>query len=296
MDAAQHPLKGRSITVVISPLNALVRDQISKLNHLGAMILDGTRKDLAVSHAREDEAHLVDDWKQFRPALGMLDVLCSVFPDILILALTATATKAKQEKIINSIGLQLPITVEVTPDRANIYFESRSRPPPKEERVMILAHFAEELKPKRSKMPLTIFYGNLEDCADSFMYFCCELGDKQYEPLDSPQTSKNRLFTQYHAQYPKHDQERIMADLVNNKCKHRVFFVTIAFGIGIDCPNIRRVVHLGVPYTMEEYYQEAGRAGRDGLPSEAIVYYNCHDISKAKRGLQDTMIKFKIKE
>ena len=49
---------------------------------------------------------------------------------------------------------------------------------------------------------------------------------------------------------------------------------------------------MGVPYTMEEYYQEAGRAGRDGLPSEAIVYYNCHDISKAKRGLQDTMIKF----
>ena len=106
---------------------------------------------------------------------------------------------------------------------------------------MILVPFAEELKAKRSKMPLTIFYENLEDCADSFMYFCSELGDKQYEPSDAPQTSKNRLFTQYHAQYPKHDQERIMADLVNNKCKHRVFFVTIAFGIGIDCPNIRRV-------------------------------------------------------
>ena len=81
---------------------------------------------------------------------------------------------------------------------------------------MILEPFAEELKAKRSTMPLTIFYGNLEDFADSFMYFCCELGDKQYEPLDSPQTSKNRLFTQYHAQYPKHDQERIMADLVNS--------------------------------------------------------------------------------
>lgn len=70
------------------------------------------------------------------------------------------------------------------------------------------------------------------------------------------------------------------------------FFVTIAFGIGIDCPNIRRVVHLGVPYSMEDYYQGAGRGGRDRFPSEAIGYYNCHDISKGKRGLQDTLIKF----
>ena len=80
--------------------------------------------------------------------------------------------------------------------------------------------------------------------------FCtlAQLGNMQYEPFDAEQVAKNRLFTQYHAQYPKHQQERIMDELVNNKCKHRVFFVTVAFGIGIDCPNIRRVVHLGVPY------------------------------------------------
>ena len=64
------------------------------------------------------------------------------------------------------------------------------------------------------------------------------------------------------------------------------------FGIGIDCPNIRRGIHLGVPYTMEEYFQEAGRPGRDGLPAEAVVYYGRYDKSKAKRGLQDCMIKF----
>lgn len=66
----------------------------------------------------------------------------------------------------------------------------------------------------------------------------------------------------------------------------------IAFGIGIDCPNIRRVIHLGVPYIMEEHGQEAGRAGRDGLPAKATIYYNAYDTSKAKRGLQDIMIKF----
>ena len=77
-----------------------------------------------------------------------------------------------------------------------------------------------------------------------------EEGDNQYEPLHADKVAKNRLFTQYHAQYPKHEQERIMEELTKRKCKHRVFVVTIAFGIGIDCPNIRRVIHLGVPSTM----------------------------------------------
>ena len=110
--------------------------------------------------------------------------------------------------------------------------------------------------------------------------------------IDADHVAKNRLFTQYHAQYPKREQERIMDDLIHNNCKHRGFFVTVAFGIGIDCPNIRRVIHLGVPYTMEEYFQEAGRAGRDGLPAEAIIYFNAYDISKAKRNMQETMINF----
>lgn len=118
--------------------------------------------------------------------------------------------KPNKKKIINSIGLQLPIAVEVNPDRANISFESRMRPAFKEERVMILTPFVEELKVKRSSMPLTIFYGNLEDCADSFLHFSSELGDNQYEPPDAPNVAKNRLFTQYHAQYPRHEQERIM--------------------------------------------------------------------------------------
>lgn len=230
--------------------------------------------------------------KQFRPAFGKLDVLSSIFPNVPIVALTATATKSKQEKIINSIGLQLPFIVEVNPDRENIYFESRPRPAAREERVNILHPYVKELKAKRLLMPLTIFYGDLECCAESFLYFSSELGNMQYEPFDADQVAKNRLFTQYHAQYPKHQQERIMDELVSNKCKHRVFFVTVAFGIGIDCPNIRRVIHLGVPYTMEEYFQEAGRAGRDGLPAEATMYYNAYDISKAKHGLQDTMINF----
>ena len=88
------------------------------------------------------------------------------------------------------------------------------------------------------------------------------------------------------------NKNALWKNLLTGNVSTEFFFVTIAFGIGIDCPNIRRVIHLGVPYTMEEYFQEAGRAGRDGLPAKATIYYNAYDTSKAKRGLQDVMIKF----
>lgn len=88
------------------------------------------------------------------------------------------------------------------------------------------------------------------------------------------------------------NKNALWKNLLTGNVSTEFFFVTIAFGIGIDCPNIRRVIHLGVPYTMEEYFQEAGRAGRDGLPAKATIYYNAYDTSKAKRGLQDIMIKF----
>lgn len=91
---------------------------------------------------------------------------------------------------------------------------------------------------------------------------------------------------------PNTNKSALWKNLLTRNVSTEFFFVTIAFGIGIDCPNIRRVIHLGVPCTMEEYFQEAGRAGRDGLPAKATIYYNAYDTSKAKRGLQDIMIKF----
>ena len=74
---------------------------------------------------------------------------------------------------------------------------------------------------------------------------------------------------------------------------HHVLFVTIAFGLGIDCNNIRQIVHIGVPYTMEEYCQEVGRAGRDGLPARAdtCIYFNSYDISKSRKNMTDVMRK-----
>ena len=101
------------------------------------------------------------------------------------------------------------------------------------------------------------------------------MGKEQYFfPASAEPLAKNRLFSQYHAQYPEHERKRIVDELVNGTSSHRVLFVTVAFGIGIDYNNIRRIIiHIGVPYTMEEYCQEVGRAGRDGLPARANINF-----------------------
>ena len=99
--------------------------------------------------------------KEFRPAFGKLDTICSIFPDVPIVALTATATKSKKEKIVTCIVLQLPFVVEVNPNRENIFFQSQPRPAAKEERITVLEPYVQELKAKRSAMPLTIFLRGL---------------------------------------------------------------------------------------------------------------------------------------
>ena len=76
------------------------------------------------------------------------------------------------------------------------------------------------------------------------------MGKEQYFPTLAELLAKNRLFSQYHAQYPEHERKRIVDELVNGTSTHRVLFVTVAFGIGIDCDNIRKIVHIVVPYTM----------------------------------------------
>ena len=133
-----------------------------------------------------------------------------------------------------------------------------------------------ELKFEKLNMPLS----------DCFLYFSNEMGKEQYFPSSAEPLAKNRLF---HAQYPEHERKKIVDELVNGTSNHRVLFVTVAFGIGIDCNNFRRIVHIGLPYTMEDYCQEVGRAGRDGLPARADIYYNSYDISKALKNMTEVM-------
>lgn len=128
----------------------------------------------------------------------------------------------------------------------------------------------QQLKQERQEFPLTLVYSNLETISDCYMYFSEMLGTEQYEPPDAQPIAKNRMFSLFHAQYPNHERQRIIIELASGTSMLRILFVTVAFGIGVDIQNIRQVIHIGVPYTMEEYFQEAERCGRDGLPSKAL--------------------------
>ena len=228
--------------------------------------------------------------KSFRPAYGKLDVLSSLFPSVPHVALTATATRATQAFITDSLKLDEAVVIEVNPDRKNIFYECKVRPSSGEEKVTaVLEPLAKELLEKKISMPLTIVYGSLATCSDAFMYFSQFLAKSQYYPAGAEHVSKNRLFAQFHAEYPQHEKDRILDEVVQGVCKTRVLFVTVAFGIGVDVPDIRRVIHIGVPKTMEEYFQETGRAGRDGKEAIATLYYNGRDIGKGKNPVDDVM-------
>lgn len=101
--------------------------------------------------------------------------------------------------------------------------------------------------------------------------------------------AKTRMFTLFHDQYPNHEHQRNITELASGTSMLRILFVTVASGIDVDIQNIRQVIHIGIPYTMEEYLQEVGSCGRDGLPSKTLVYFNAYDISQSKIQMADIM-------
>ena len=153
----------------------------------------------------------------------------------------------------------------------------------------ILDPLAVELETLCLNTPLTLVYGTLEVVSESYLYFSMKLGHKLYYPLGSKHIAANRLFIQYHAQYPEHERNRIVDGLLSGNSVLRILFVTVAFGIGIDLNNIRRVIHIGVPYSMEEYFQEIGRAGREGHPASATLYNNSNAVSKRRKAISDVV-------
>ena len=104
-------------------------------------------------------------------------------------------------------------------------------------------------------MPLTIVYGTLATCGDAFLFFSLHLGKEQYFPTGADHISKNCLFVQFHAEHPQHEKDGILDETVKGMCKARVLFVTVAFGIGVDVPNISSFLMSPIKYQTEEHVE-----------------------------------------
>jgi ATP-dependent DNA helicase RecQ len=199
-----------------------------------------------------DEAHCVSSWgHDFRPEYSKLSILKSLFPTVPIIALTATADKLTRKDILEKLSLDNPQTFISSFDRPNIHYRVESKQEPYRQ--------------------LTDFIGFWKGQAG--IVYC--LSRKSTEEVASKLNKLGIRALPYHASLPKEEKDFAYSQFMSDKIE--VIVATIAFGMGIDKPNVRFVAHWNLPKNIESYYQETGRAGRDGLPSEAMLIYTSGD-------------------
>ena len=244
-----------------------------------------------------DEGHLIQEWGvEFRKDFSKLSQLASLFPESPFLVLTATAPMHLQEALAKSLLLDNPRVIVANLDRPNIFIHKEKRLPSssgEESFRSILLPIAKGLKNELRQYPLTLIYLPLKWCGYAFKLFLDVVGEKSYFPPEDKKP-ENCLFAQFHAPQTQLMKDEILKQLQspNESRTIRVVFATVAIGIGVNIFDIRQVIHVSVPGTIESLYQEIGRAGRDGKTANAYIYYNGQDISLSKPGMTTTMRDF----
>jgi ATP-dependent DNA helicase RecQ len=216
-----------------------------------------TLKGLRLSLVAIDEAHCVSEWgHDFRPDYLTLSVLPRVFPGVPVAAFTATATKKVQQDIIQKIGLRDPHSVRASFDRPNLFYQVTPKSEVHRQLVDFLKHHEGESG---------IIYRTTRDSVMETADFLASSGIRALP---------------YHAGLTAEQRERNQGAF--NRDEVSVIVATIAFGMGIDKSNVRFVVHADLPRHIEGYYQETGRAGRDGEPAHCLLYFGRGDIPKIR--------------
>ncbi len=281
------------VVIVVSPLIALMNDQVAALtaNGIPAAAVHSLHSESenhaameALMHARVkilyisperlmaeidrwsaslpialfaiDEAHCISQWgHDFRPVYTQLRALKTRWPDVPVMALTATADRLTRDDIALQLGLQNPARFCASFDRPNISL-SAMMSPTRAKRISIIADMIR-------RHPL-----------DSGIVYC--LSRKTTEKLAEELSLRGFKVAAYHAGLPAEERNRVQSDFINGRLQ--AICATVAFGMGIDKSNIRWVIHNNLPQNIESYYQEIGRAGRDGLPAEALMFYSLADL------------------
>lgn len=292
--------------IIISPLIALMKNQVDAIRSLGSDkiahflnsslnkteitavkqdITDGKTKllyiapetlkkdetidflkSINISFVAVDEAHCISEWgHDFRPEYRRIKAMIKEIKDVPVMALTATATPKVQQDIQKNLQMLDATVFKSSFNRDNLYYEVRSKGKKGEAMKDIVSYIKQRMNGK------------------SGIIYC--LSRKKVEEIASILQANGVKALPYHAgldakMRADHQDKFLMEDA-------DVIVATIAFGMGIDKPDVRFVIHYDIPKSIEGYYQETGRAGRDGLDGECVMYYNPADAEKLEKFLKD---------